>query len=104
MRADAPPKKSKKSGNSGPPPNLEIDVQRLSIQEFRNITENFSQKYLIGEGSFGRVYVGQMNARDVAVKKLEASALPEEEFLEAVRHGQLKHGRAISFQGRQATS
>lgn len=74
----------KKTKKAAPPQNLEIDVQRLSIQEFRNITENFQQKYLIGEGSFGRVYAGQMNARDVAVKKLDASTLPENEFMLAL--------------------
>jgi pto-interacting protein 1 len=59
-------------------------VPSLSIEEIRECTDNFGPKALIGEGSYGRVYYATLQDRVAAIKKLDASAQPETEFLSQV--------------------
>ncbi len=61
-----------------------ISVPSLSIEEIRECTDNFGPKALIGEGSYGRVYYATLQDRVAAIKKLDASAQPETEFLSQV--------------------
>lgn len=63
-----------------------ISVPLLSIEEIKECTDNFGQKALIGEGSYGRVYYATLQDRVAAVKKLDASAQPDSEFLSQVWH------------------
>lgn len=49
------------------------------------MTDYFGQKALIGEGSYGRVYYGVLkNGQAAAIKKLDSSKQPDEEFLAQV--------------------
>ncbi|GJP81846.1 hypothetical protein CLOP_g11964 [Closterium sp. NIES-67] len=62
----------------------EISVPRMAIADFKAMTNNFNPQSMLGEGSFGRVYRGDLNGRAVAIKKLDAGAQPEEEFVDGV--------------------
>lgn len=63
-----------------------IQAPQLSMEEIRESTDNFGPKSLIGEGSYGRVYYATLQDRVAAIKKLDASAQPDAEFLAQVRH------------------
>lgn len=55
------------------------------MDELRDVTNNFSTDSLIGEGSYGRVYYGVLkNSRAAAIKKLDSSKQPDDEFLAQV--------------------
>lgn len=63
-----------------------IEVPSISVEEIKEIAKNFSNDALIGEGSYARVYYGVLrNGRKSAVKKLDASKQPDQEFLTQVR-------------------
>ncbi|WVZ79706.1 hypothetical protein U9M48_027257 [Paspalum notatum var. saurae] len=50
------------------------EPRNLPLQYLRNITDNFSDERLIGEGGFGTVYKGVLsNGETIAVKKLNSS-------------------------------
>jgi len=52
------------------------------VDELKDITENFGTKALIGEGSYGRVYYGLLRSgQAAAIKKLDSSKQPDQEFL-----------------------
>ena len=59
-------------------------MPRLSIQDFRDMTASFDPSRLLGEGSFGRVYLGDYRGQQVAVKKLDAGSQSEKDFLPGV--------------------
>lgn len=62
-----------------------IEVPALPADELKEITDNFGTDALIGEGSYGRVYYGVLkNGQAAAIKKLDASKQPDEEFLAQV--------------------
>ena len=62
-----------------------IEVPALPVDELKDITECFGTNALIGEGSYGRVYYGVLKSGDAAaIKKLDASKQPDEEFLAQV--------------------
>lgn len=77
---NAPPRK--------PPVKVQpISVPEISVDELREVTENYGSNALIGEGSYGRVYYGVLkNGRAAAIKKLDASKQPDDEFLSQVRN------------------
>lgn len=61
-----------------------IEVPELSFDELTEKTGNFGSEALIGEGSYGRVYLAKLSiGRDVAVKKLDVATDAESnnEFL-----------------------
>jgi len=69
-----------------------IEVPAISVDELREVTDNFGSNALIGEGSYGRVYYGILkNGRAAAIKKLDASKQPDDEFLAQVRLWSLKN-------------
>ncbi|CAM6011874.1 unnamed protein product [Sphagnum balticum] len=77
-----------------------ISVPSLSIEEIRECTDNFGPKALIGEGSYGRVYYATLQDRVAAIKKLDASAQPETEFLSQVSLvSRLKHENVVELIG-----
>ncbi|CAK9171283.1 unnamed protein product [Ilex paraguariensis] len=104
--ADAHPKGSKVSAPVKPevqkavPP---IEVPALSLDELKEKTDNFGSKALIGEGSYGRVYLANLNnGKAVAVKKLDVAAEPESnvEFLTQVSMvSRLKHDNLVELLG-----
>lgn len=66
---------------SGAPPKvLPIDVPAISMGELNNITGNFGQKALIGEGSYGQIYRAVLTSGEpVAIKKLDPSVSNDSE-------------------------
>lgn len=63
-----------------------IDVPAISVDEIKEVTDNFGTNSLIGEGSYGRVYYGVLtDGRHAAIKKLDSSKQPDEEFLAQVQ-------------------
>ncbi|CAL0311168.1 unnamed protein product [Lupinus luteus] len=62
-----------------------IEVPAVPVDEIVEITENFGENSLIGEGSYGRVYYGVLKSgQHAAIKKLDASKQPDDEFLAQV--------------------
>lgn len=62
-----------------------IEVPAISADELKEITDSFGTTALIGEGSYGRVYYGMLKSgQAAAIKKLDASKQPDEEFLAQV--------------------
>ena len=62
-----------------------IAVPAIPAEELKDITDNFGTKALIGEGSYGRVYHGVLNGgQTAAIKKLDSSKQPDQEFLAKV--------------------
>ncbi|KAH7439739.1 hypothetical protein KP509_04G074100 [Ceratopteris richardii] len=48
----------------------------ISIQVLRNVTDNFSQKNIVGKGGFGVVYKGELDdGTKIAVKRMQASVV-----------------------------
>ncbi|KAG6494622.1 pto-interacting protein 1-like [Zingiber officinale] len=78
-----------------------IAVPAIPLDEIREITQNFGDEALIGEGSFGRVYFGVLkNGRSTAVKKLDSSKQPDQEFLAQVSMvSRLKHENVVELVG-----
>ena len=59
-----------------------IAVPAIHLEELKEITKNFSSDALIGEGSYARVYFGVLkDGTKSAVKKLDSSKQPDQEFL-----------------------
>ncbi|XP_020578307.1 protein STRUBBELIG-RECEPTOR FAMILY 8 isoform X2 [Phalaenopsis equestris] len=96
----------KLSGKSGSAriPRVPITAAYYSVASLQTATNSFSQEYLIGEGSLGRVYRAEFsNLKILAVKKLDSAALflrDEEEFLEAVSNiSHLRHPNITALVG-----
>ncbi|KAJ8448127.1 hypothetical protein Cgig2_031851 [Carnegiea gigantea] len=54
---------------------LPIELPALSLDELNRLTNNFSEKSLIGEGSYGRVFLATLsNGQQAAVKKLDTTS------------------------------
>lgn len=86
----------------GPPARVQpIAVPSLSLDEIREVTRNYSNESLIGEGSYARVYYGALrNGRKAAIKKLDASKQPDQEFLAQVSMvSRLKHENVVELLG-----
>ncbi|KAF1889786.1 hypothetical protein Lal_00025115 [Lupinus albus] len=48
----------------------------ISIQVLRNVTDNFSEKNILGQGGFGTVYKGELHdGTRIAVKRMECSII-----------------------------
>jgi hypothetical protein len=59
----------------GPAKPVNIDVPAIPFDEVKKITNNFSGRELIGEGSYGRVYNATLSdGRAAVIKKLDTSA------------------------------
>ncbi|KAI4369487.1 hypothetical protein MLD38_017922 [Melastoma candidum] len=58
-----------------------ILVPAIPGEELKDITGNFGEKSLIGEGAYGRVYYGVLrNGRAAAIKKLDSSKQSDHDF------------------------
>ncbi|KAG8052144.1 hypothetical protein GUJ93_ZPchr0001g31379 [Zizania palustris] len=97
-------------GQSQPPPparsiptgrTLPIAVPAISLDEMKEITKNFSNDALIGEGSYSRVFFGVLkDGKKSAVKKLDSIKQPDQEFLLQVSAvSRLKHDNIIQLIG-----
>ncbi|KAJ6847405.1 pto-interacting protein 1-like isoform X2 [Iris pallida] len=78
-----------------------IEIPAISVEDLREVTENFGASTLIGEGSYGRLYSAVLkNGRAAAIKKLDANGQPEEEFLAQVSMvSRLKHENVVKLVG-----
>ncbi|KAF7818085.1 pto-interacting protein 1 [Senna tora] len=81
--------------------NQPIEVPAISVEELKEITDSFGTNSLIGEGSYGRVYYGLLKSgQAAAIKKLDASKQPDEEFLAQVSMvSRLKHENFVQLLG-----
>ncbi|KAM5568550.1 pto-interacting protein 1 [Rosa sericea] len=78
-----------------------IAVAAIPVDELKDLTDNFGTKALIGEGSYGRVYYGVLKSGPAAaIKKLDASKQPHQEFLSQVSMvSRLKHENVVELVG-----
>ncbi|KAF9669208.1 hypothetical protein SADUNF_Sadunf14G0083900 [Salix dunnii] len=78
-----------------------IEVPAISVDELKEVTDNFGTNSLIGEGSYGRVYYGVLKTEQAAaIKKLDASKQPDDEFLAQVSMvSRLKHENFVQLLG-----
>ncbi|CAN1292961.1 Pto-interacting protein 1 [Linum perenne] len=78
-----------------------IEVPELPLDELKEVTENFGTNSLIGEGSYGRVYYGTLKTgQAAAIKKLDSSKQPDDEFLAQVSMvSRLKHEYFVQLLG-----
>ncbi|KAI3959565.1 hypothetical protein MKW92_017438 [Papaver armeniacum] len=78
-----------------------IEVPSVSVDELKDVTDNFGTKSLIGEGSYGRVYYGVLRSgRAAAIKKLDASTQPDQELLAQISMvSRLKHDHVVELVG-----
>ncbi|KAJ8467619.1 hypothetical protein OPV22_030171 [Ensete ventricosum] len=78
-----------------------IAVPAIPVEEIREVTKNFGDEALIGEGSFGRVFFAVLrNGRSAAIKKLDSSKQPDQEFLAQVSMvSRLKHENVVELVG-----
>lgn len=78
-----------------------IAVPAIPLDEMKEITKNFSNDALIGEGSYARVFFGVLkDGKKSAVKKLDSSKQPDQEFLVQVSAvSRLKHDNVVQLIG-----
>nr|POE75314.1 leucine-rich repeat receptor protein kinase msp1 [Quercus suber] len=75
---------------------------RISMQELRKATKDFSTDLIIGDGSFGLVYKAQLSSGDtVAIKKLDPDAFQgfREFRAEMETLGKLRHPNIVKILG-----
>ncbi|KAK4801551.1 hypothetical protein SAY86_022038 [Trapa natans] len=78
-----------------------ITIPAIPINELKAITDNFGSGNFVGEGSYGRVYCGVLSSgRTAAIKKLDSSKQPDQEFLSQVSMvSRLKHENFVELVG-----
>ncbi|KAJ6885417.1 STRUBBELIG-RECEPTOR FAMILY 8-like [Populus alba x Populus x berolinensis] len=93
-------------GNSGSIKRMKspITATSYSVASLQTATNSFSQEFIIGEGSLGRVYRGDFpHGKIMAIKKIDNAALSlqeEDNFLEAVSNmSHLRHPNIVSLAG-----
>lgn len=100
QKASRLPGGAKPEAQNVPP---QIEVPSLPLEELKEKTDNFGSKALIGEGSYGRVYLAVLNnGKQAAVKKLDVSAEPEpnSEFLNQMAVvSKLRHENFVEMLG-----
>ncbi|KAK7245900.1 hypothetical protein RIF29_40754 [Crotalaria pallida] len=81
-----------------------ITSTSYTVASLQSATNSFSQEFIIGEGSLGRVYKADFpNGKIMAIKKIDNSALSlqeEDNFLEAVSNmSRLRHPNIVTLAG-----
>ncbi|KAG5132460.1 hypothetical protein AAZX31_09G007000 [Glycine max] len=81
-----------------------ITSTSYTVASLQSATNSFSQEFIIGEGSLGRVYRADFpNGKVMAIKKIDNSALSlqeEDNFLEAVSNmSRLRHPNIVTLAG-----
>ncbi|KAF4379245.1 hypothetical protein G4B88_010639 [Cannabis sativa] len=81
-----------------------ITATSYTVASLQTATNSFSQEFLIGEGSLGRVYRADFpNGKIMAVKKIDNAALSlqeEDNFLEAISNmSRLRHPNIVTLAG-----
>ena len=75
---------------------LPIELPSLSLDELNRLTNNFSEKSLVGEGSYGRVFHATLSdGQQAAVKKLDTTSAQDSdsEFAAQVARATLEEKR-----------
>ncbi|XP_030971468.1 protein STRUBBELIG-RECEPTOR FAMILY 8 isoform X2 [Quercus lobata] len=81
-----------------------ITATSHTVASLQTATNSFSQEFLIGEGSLGRVYKAEFtNGKIMAIKKIDNAALSlqeEDNFLEAISNmSHLRHPNVVTLAG-----
>lgn len=81
-----------------------ITSTSYTVASLQSATNSFSQEFIIGEGSLGRVYKAEFpNGKVMAVKKIDNAALSlqeEDNFLEAISNmSRLRHPNVVTLAG-----
>ncbi|KAM5588793.1 protein STRUBBELIG-RECEPTOR FAMILY 8 [Rosa sericea] len=81
-----------------------ITATPYTVATLQTATNSFSQEFLVGEGSLGRVYRAEFpNGKMMAIKKIDNAALSlqeEDNFLEAVSNmSRLRHPNIVTLVG-----
>ncbi|KAE9599079.1 hypothetical protein Lal_00043982 [Lupinus albus] len=81
-----------------------ITSTSYTVASLQSATNSFSQEFIVGEGSLGRVYKADFpNGKIMAIKKIDNSALSlqeEDNFLEAVSNmSRLRHPNIVTLAG-----
>ncbi|KAL5097432.1 hypothetical protein RYX36_001759 [Vicia faba] len=81
-----------------------ITSTSYTVASLQSATNSFSQEFIIGEGSLGRVYRAEFpNGKIMAVKKIDNAALSlqeEDNFLEAISNmSRLRHPNVVTLAG-----
>ncbi|XP_059317653.1 probable protein kinase At2g41970 isoform X1 [Lycium ferocissimum] len=83
-------------------PPIEVHAE-MSLDVLTILTDNFGQKALIAEGSYGRVFGAKLsNGQQVAIKQLDTSSSPEPDsvFAEQLQMvSRLKHEHFVTLMG-----
>ncbi|KAJ8547223.1 hypothetical protein K7X08_010809 [Anisodus acutangulus] len=81
---------------------IEVHAE-MSLDVLNTLTDNFGQKALIAEGSYGRVFGAKLsNGQQVAIKQLDTSSLPESDCLHRVSLqmvSRLQHEHFVTLMG-----
>ncbi|GAV57286.1 Pkinase_Tyr domain-containing protein [Cephalotus follicularis] len=95
------PKASNVVKSGAPQKVLPIEIPAISLAELKRMTDNFGQKALIGEGSYGRVFYAKLsNGQDAAIKKLDSSEEPDPDFAAQLSTvSRLKHEHFVELMG-----
>ncbi|GLT96215.1 hypothetical protein SLE2022_138570 [Rubroshorea leprosula] len=98
------PKSSNVVKSGGAPQKvLPIEIPAIPLDELNKLTENFGQKALIGEGSYGRVFYAKLrNGQAAAIKKLDTGASQESDNDFAAQLSvvsRLKHEHFVEMMG-----
>ncbi|KAL8171820.1 hypothetical protein V2J09_023624 [Rumex salicifolius] len=106
FKGDEESDSSRNSKNQTPASNQSPDsanVKTFSFRELAMATKNFRQECLLGEGGFGRVFRGMIQASGqvVAVKQLDRNGMQgNKEFMnEAVKLSLLNHANLVNLIG-----
>uniref|UniRef100_A0A1J3H511 non-specific serine/threonine protein kinase n=1 Tax=Noccaea caerulescens TaxID=107243 RepID=A0A1J3H511_NOCCA len=76
----------------------------ISIQVLRDVTNNFSEKNILGRGGFGTVYKGELpDGTKIAVKRMESSVVSDKGLAEFKSEitvlTKMRHRHLVSLQG-----
>ncbi|XP_072991005.1 probable protein kinase At2g41970 [Typha latifolia] len=89
--------------SGGPQKVLNIELPIIPLDELQRITNNFSDKALVGEGSYGRVYYATLSSgQPAAIKKLDPSVShePDSDFTaQLAMVSKLKHEYFVGLLG-----
>ncbi|KAF3338458.1 putative protein kinase [Carex littledalei] len=100
---DRGPRGPMSSRPGGPPKVANIEVPTIPLADLKSITNNFGDKALIGEGSYGRVYRAVLSdGQAAAIKKLDptASQEPDSDFTaQLAMVSKLKHEYFVQLLG-----
>lgn len=85
-------------------PKVPVTATPYTVASLQLATNSFSQDFLVGEGSFGRVYRAELpNGKVLAVKKIDSVAISlqeEDNFLEAISTmSRLRHPNIVILSG-----